>query len=193
MLRTWRGFSAPRWAVIPNLAVDLILPPLLMPCRPTLRAGWCWRRRCCCRWEEYLPTIAPCSGAGGVAAGVGAGGVQRGLPAGLVNSLLGVAAALALGAVWVRWRERHPLPVIAGTAVGVVVVFFCHIMALALLAALMFGYEVDRLLASRGRTHVAGRMAAALVVFVPAILFTPWPRPHGPAGRRCGIRSSSSC
>ena len=178
-------FYAPRWAVIPNLAVDLVLPPLL-GVLPTHLAGrlvlgaslllplaavFAYNRALFGRW-----TLWPLASA--LVAFNGA------FLLGLLNFLLGVAAAFALAALWTRYRERHPPATVAGTAAGVVVVFFCHISALTLLAALMFGYETDRLLSLRGRRQSTARLAAALAVFIPAILLyalSPTARASGPA------------
>ena len=37
----------PHWAIIPNLATDLIAPPLLRLCRFTSPDAACWAASCC--------------------------------------------------------------------------------------------------------------------------------------------------
>lgn len=162
---------APHWRIIPDLATDLILPPLLrlLPVyvagRLVLAAAMAlplgglalYHRAAFGRWG-YWPLAASLVAYNAV------------FLLGFMDFLFGVAAAFAAAAIWLRWREQYPVATILGTAAGAIIVFFCHIVALGLLATLMGGYELDRLGQHFGWACLIRRAAAAGCVFVPVVI-----------------------
>lgn len=185
----WRMY-APDWQIIPNLAIDLVLPPLvrLVPADVAGRlvlAGSLlspllgvivYSRARFGRWS-FWPL-----GAALVAYNVG-------FLLGLMNFLIGIGAAFLAATIWVRWRERRPVLAMTGTAGAAVVVFFCHIIALALLGTLITAHEIERLArpAGNGVPALARRLArsatAITAVFLPCVVLfalSPTAEAHGP-------------
>jgi hypothetical protein len=171
---------APHWDLIPNLAIDLILPPLL-GFFPLSIAG-----RLVAATAVLLPL---CSVAIYNRALFGgwflwpAASVLVAFNAlfllGLFNFLLGVAAAFAVAAFWVRYREPCPLLALTGTVAGTVVIYFCHIIALSLLAALIGGYEIERFVNSELRRNVVCHVFTAIGVFsLVVVLYSNSPTAH---------------
>ncbi len=176
----------PHWAIIPNLALDLLLPPLLQSLHLHV-AG-----RLALATSLFMPivgllvynrvlfgrlTLWPLASA--LVAFNGA------FLLGFMNFLFSVGAAFLTAAVWVRWRERAPAATVLATAIGAVAVFFCHLVGLSLLLALIAGYELDRPLGSGrdDRKRFAARMLAAGVVFVPPFVLyglSPTAKAAGP-------------
>ncbi len=169
---------APNWSILPNLALDLVLPPLLYVL-PLDVAG---------RLILAGSLFAPLGGAAlysiclfgkkswwwPLCSAVVA--FNAGFLLGFMNFLYGLGAAFAVAALWLKWRERRPTAAVLGAAAGGAIVFFCHIAALGLLGALIAGYEVDRLYPMLRRGDFVWRIfwrrgLAAAAVFVPAVLF----------------------
>jgi hypothetical protein len=170
---------APHWSVIPNLALDVLIPPMLhvMPLDVAgriaiaiailLPIGGCVAlSRAIFGVRSYWP-IASAFAAHNVA-----------LRLGLLNFLFGVGLALLVAALWVAWRDTRPLRTIAITALGAVAVFFCHVMGLALLMLLLGCREAQVILAQKGGARVRfaevlKRGGALICAFAaPLILFT---------------------
>lgn len=159
------------WGILPNLAIDLVLPPLirLLPVYVAGRivlagallapliGGAVYSRalfRRACYWSLAGALIA----------------FNLGFLAGLMNFLYGIGAAFIAAAIWQRWRESHPLRAVLATMASAVVVFFCHIFGLVLLGVLMAAYELDRLIDPVHRVRLIRRAAAVLCVFAPSVL-----------------------
>jgi hypothetical protein len=164
---------APHWGLIPNLALDVLIPPALAV-MPLDVAG-----RIAIAVAILLP-VAGCLALSRALFGRRSWwALASALPAynvalrlGLLNFLIGVGMALLLAASWVAWRELRPRFAIGLAAVGAVVVFFCHIMGVALLGLLLGLREAEASLATdlswRSRLIVALRRFAMLAgVFVP--------------------------
>jgi hypothetical protein len=161
----------PHWSIIPNLATDLILPPLLTMLSP-LVAG---------QLVLVAALLAPLGGI--LAFNRALFGRQSFWPLasaivafnfafllGLLNFLFGLGIAFVTAAIWVRWRERHTILTVLGVAVGSVVVFFCHIMALSLVAILVGAYEIDYLLRHYRNTNVLVRASYVILISIPTIV-----------------------
>ncbi len=169
---------SPHWAIIPDLGIDLVLPPLLHVL-PVHVAG-----RIVIGAAVLLPVI------GTLAYSRAVFGVRSAWPLGsalvayngtlllgFLNFVAGVGLALLLAAAWITWRERHPARVVALAVVGAVALFFCHLMSLMFCAILVGGYEMEWLWRHRsdGRS-VARRLAVAIVpLLLPLALYTQSP------------------
>jgi len=77
--------------------------------------------------------------------------------------------AFAVAAAWIRWRESRPGLTVAAAAGGMVVVFFCHLTALALAGALIAGQEVEHL-RPRDWRGAAARVPALIGSIVPVFV-----------------------
>jgi hypothetical protein len=136
-------FYAPRWSVIPNLALDLIAPPL-MRMLPVYLVG-----RLLIGSAVLLPTlgcIAYNTALGGRWWGLGAGLVAFNLCllSGFLNFEISLGLALLLAATWLRWRGRHPWRAIIVAMAGAPLLFACHLMGLVFFGVLLGGAEVMR-------------------------------------------------
>jgi hypothetical protein len=165
------------WHVVPNIAIDVLMPPLLHVL-PLDVAG---------RLFIALALLLPFTGA--VVLHRSLFGRRTLWPfaavlvvynhllfAGFLNYLIGLGAALLGAALWVRMAPRP----VARSAVATVVatgVFFCHIIALAAYGLLLFAIEAadwwDRPAGLRWRVaSIAGPVARLAVPFViPALLY----------------------
>jgi hypothetical protein len=170
------AFYAAHWAIIPNLAIDLIAPPL-MHVLPVHDVG-----RLLIAAAVLLPvlgTVAYSTALGGRwwCLGVALVAYNGTLLQGFLNFSLSVGVALLLASSWLRWREVHPLPTIALNAAGAVVLFTCHLMGLLFFAVLIAAAELSRLIDDRSAWRVFLRSAAirggvlALIFAVPAALY----------------------
>jgi len=177
----------PRWAVIPNLATDMLFL-LLLRVLPLPLAGGA---------VLALAVLLPVLGA--VAYGRAVTGERSAWPLGaalvayngalllgFINFLIALGLALLLAAGWVRWR---PIPLaiplmIPLTCAGAAVVFLCHLAGLAVFLALLAVHEGRAAWPERRRpAAVLMRLASALpVVAVPAALYAVSPLgPMAPA------------
>src|SRR4051794_20281152 len=122
-------FYAPHWSVIPNLALDVMAPPL-MRILPVHVAG-----RVMIAASVLLPVL------GAVAYGRALGGRWWPLGAGLLahcnclmygflNFSFSLGLALLLAAAWLCWQERFPIATIVLAVVGAPMLFACHLMGL---------------------------------------------------------------
>ncbi len=184
------------WAIIPNLAFDLVAPPL-MHVLPVHDVG-----RLLIAAALLLPvlgTVAYSAALGGRwwCLAVGLVAYNGTLMEGFLNFSLSVGLALLLAAAWVRWRESQPVPMIALHLVGAVVLFVCHLMGLLFLAVLLVSAEFARLVPDRWSLSLLMRSAArrgavlALIFAAPVGLYlasqlqtlgddaeflSPWPK-----------------
>lgn len=173
---------APHWAVIPNLAVDLILPPLLW-IMPVHIAG-----RTLLAAALVLPVIGTVLYSHAVFGRRSYWSIAVCLVAcnglfllGFVNFQLGIGLALVCAAAWLRWRETHPAATVALGAMCAVMLFFSHLMGLLFFLILLASYEIERAWASHRQggsliAAMARRAACSLpVVALPAALYTVSP------------------
>jgi hypothetical protein len=134
-------FYEPHWGIIPNLALDLTVPPLLriLPVHVVGRAivglillipilGAVAYHRALTGRLSYWPLGSVLFAYNGL------------LLKGFLNFIASVGLALLLGAVWVEWRERRPFLAILVAAAGAIALFFCHLIGLLLLAILIGGH-----------------------------------------------------
>ncbi len=166
------------WHVIPNLAIDVVLPAL-MRILPVHVAGRVMLglilvlnyvailvySRVAFGYRSYWPLAAALIGYNAL------------FLMGFMNFQISLGMALLTAAGWAAFRERHPLLTIAGATLGATLVFFCHFFGLLFCAILIGPHE----LAAVGREwrhsphpvrRVLLRGLAAGIVFLPsAILF----------------------
>ena len=194
------AIALPRWAVIPNLGLDLLLVPLIRVGVPALLAG-----RLVLGLALLLPLIgcvayhrASFGGRSvwplGAALVVGHGTFLLGF----VNFQLGLGPALLAAALWRSARADRPVGTILVVMLVSVVLFFCHLATLAFLLLLIAAQEVETL-GRIGWRHLPSRLLAALPLLVgPARLYadsafaalpaqtlwSPWPEKllHGAMG-----------
>jgi hypothetical protein len=187
------AFWLPHWAVIPDLVVDLVGPPL-MRIMPPFAVG---------KILLALALLTPLAGA--VAYSRAAFGARlywpmvAGLMAynlmftlGFLNYLISLGGALLAGALWLRLRDKgFIIRGVAGAACGCAL-FFTHLMGLGFFGLLAGAAEADHLLARRAGQEFGDRRfwrralgAAALLIISfagPAILWTQVPRHGGGPG-----------
>jgi hypothetical protein len=164
-------FYMPHWAIIPNLALDLTVPPLLriFPVSIVGRAvvgvtlllpvlGCVAYHRALTGRLSYWPL--------GSVLFVYNGALLRGF----LNFIAAVGLAMLLAAVWIAWRDRRPLLTIMISAAGAVALFFCHLVGLLFFAILVGSHELLIL-----RTDPISfdtfrrRIGAVIVVFVAPV------------------------
>lgn len=168
-----RRIYAVRWALIPNVAMDLIVPAL-MRVLPVYAAG---------KAMVLLCVLLPATGA--IAHSRALFGVRSywqllvGLVAynglllmGFLNFEASIGGALWLAAGWLRFRDRHPAVTVAGVSLGTTLLFFFHIFGVLFLGMLLASHEAaaswrewsrDRGCASPWR-----RFALLAAVFAPS-------------------------
>ncbi len=151
-------FYAVQWSIIPNLALDLIAPPLIHVL-PVHVVG-----RLVIAAAVLLPvlgTVAYNTALGGRwwALGVGLVAYNGCLLYGFLNFSISLGLALLLAATWLRWREDRPERAVALAILGAPVLFFCHLMGLVFFGLLIGGTELDRLYQVRN-----GDLCRALLV-----------------------------
>jgi PIN domain nuclease of toxin-antitoxin system len=181
-------FYAPRWAILPNLATDLLVPPLarLVPVDVAGRIA--------------LAAILLLTLAGMVAYHRAAFGVRRHWPIagalvcthalfllGFMNFSAGLGLALLLAAAWIAWRETRPALALAVCAPGVAALFFCHAFGVLFFAVLAGSQEAARLLAERRAAAVLRRGAALALVLAPAVLLYALSPLSAAAGETCHV------
>jgi hypothetical protein len=161
-------FYVPRWAIIPNLGLDLTVPPLLwifpvhlvgraviavmllLPVFGAVSYHYALNRRL-----SYWPLASVLVAYNGASL------------RGFLNFIISVGLALLLGAAWVLWRDRRPSLAIPIAAAGAVALFFCHLTGLLFFAILIGGNELASLLTTPFKPATTLRRAAIVVaVFV---------------------------
>ena len=167
-----RQFYALDWRPIPNLAMDLIVPPLTR-IMPLAAAGKIF----------VLATFLLIAGGAALLHRVLFGRwstwsllaflllYNRILLWGFVNFLFGVGLALAATALWIGLRERPawlrlPLAALLATAI-----YFAHLFAFGAYVLVILGYEAARLRQHGRLASIAGigALCAAIITFVPAL------------------------
>jgi hypothetical protein len=183
-------FSA-NWQIIPNIAVDLLLPAMMHVFSP-LVAG---------RIILALCLLVPTTGAVAlsyayfqrrsfwqIAAGFAAFNAL--FLMGFMNFELGIGLAMWGAAAWIRYRERYPAATIVSGVVVATLVFFFHMFGFCFYALLIGSYELAVIFRTGVHTRVDLRYAAkrvasfAVVLLAPAILYlaSPLKRVDVPAG-----------
>jgi hypothetical protein len=163
----------PHWAIIPNLATDLIWPPLMrvvpvyvagrivigaMVLLPVL--GTVAYHRACFGVRSWWPLAA------------GLVGYHAAVLLGFLNFDISLGVALLLAAGWISWRNSHPLRTVLLVGVGAVVLFFCHLMGVVFFAMLIGMFELDCVWHERRPAVIAARFGMVVAVLaVPAALY----------------------
>jgi len=164
-------FYAPHWSIIPNLALDLIAPPLLHVL-PVHVVG-----RLLIAASVLLPvlgTIAYNTALGGRwwALGVGLVAYNGSLLYGFLNFSISLGVALLLAAAWLRWRDKNPVWAIVLAMLGTPLLFACHLMGLVFFGLLIGGAEIAGVYRERNVAAVVRRGLVVMLVFaVPAGLY----------------------
>ena len=178
----------PHWAIIPNLATDLIGPTMLhlLPVHVAGRcllggvlllnlAGVLALHRALFGRLSFWP----------LASGLVA--YNSGFLLGFLNWQIGSGLAMLFAAAWLKWRERRPVATIVGAAVASIVLFFCHLMGLMFFLVLIGSAEAHAMW--RGRATLV-RSASLLPVLAGPIFLslmtalrdapaaTHWMSPH---------------
>jgi len=177
------------WRIVPNIGIDLAMPAL-MHLLPLYEAG---------KVFVALALILPLAGV--IALHRALFGVRSSWPlaaglvvynrlffAGFLNFLIGVGLALLAAALWEALRERWLARALTGVVAGIMI-FFCHLIAVAFYGLLLLALELARL--RRERRFDLDRLAVLAIPFiVPAILYlnapigaAPQGGPHGFGGQ----------
>ncbi|HET7882102.1 MAG TPA: hypothetical protein VFL55_14540 [Acetobacteraceae bacterium] len=164
---------APHWTIIPNLGIDLVLPPLLR-LLPVHVAG-----RIVIGVAVLLPVFGTVAYSRAVFGTLSAWPFAAALVAyngalllGFLNFVAGIGLALLLASVWIIWRERHPAGTAALASAGMAALFFCHLTSAALCALLIAGYETECLWRQPTLSNLLKRAAAVAFPFaVPVALY----------------------
>ena len=168
----------PHWAIIPDLGIDLVLPPLLHVL-PIHLAG---------RIVVGLGLLLPVAGVVAYSrANFGAWStwpLASALVAynatfllGFLNFVAGIGMSLLFGAAWIAWRDRYPKVVAIIANVGTVALYFCHLMGLLFFYVLIAGYELERLWVARREPVAVCRRIGIMVPMIatPFALFLASP------------------
>jgi hypothetical protein len=171
--RQLAAFYELNWQVIPNLAMDIIVPPLarimnvylagqvfLVSMFVLIISGILMLNRVLLGRFSVLPLIA--------------------IPllynfvflVGLMNYLFGIGIVIWALAGWISVRERAwPIRFVLST-VSIVVLFFCHLCALGVFGIGLFSFEVLRLWEQRSQPW-SGRLVAFFLSGVPFLVVAP--------------------
>jgi hypothetical protein len=164
-------FYAPHWSIIPNLALDIIAPPLIKVL-PVHVVG-----RLLIAAAVLLPAlgvIAYNTALGGRwwPLGVGLIAYNICLLYGFLNFEIALGLALLLAAGWLRWREDRPALAVVAATLGAPLLFACHLMGVVFFGLLIGGAELFRLCQERTISSAVRRGALLALVFAaPAILY----------------------
>lgn len=179
---TLSRFAAPHWAIIPDLAIDLVMPSLLHVL-PVHMAG-----RLVVAAIVLLPVLGAAAYGRAVfgkrswwALAVGLIAYNETVLLGFLNFTASVGLALLLAAVWISWRDTYPWRTAMLGTLGATMVFFCHLMGLVFLAILLSAFEATQVWRrdSPVLRHASRRVAVLTAVFVPgAALYAISPLAH---------------
>lgn len=143
------AFFRPAWAILPNLGTDLVLVPLLrvLPDTPTVvhAAG-----RVVLGGIILLPVLGTVAYSRAVFRRASWWPLASGLVAynaailqGFLNFTAGAGIALLAASSWARYRQSHPARTILLAAAASVVLFFTHLLGLALFLLLAGCHELQ--------------------------------------------------
>jgi hypothetical protein len=174
-------FSA-HWRIIPNIAVDLLLPAMMHVFSP-LTAGRIMLALCL-----LLPTTGTVALSYAyfrrrsfwqIAAGFAAFNAL--FLMGFMNFELAIGIALWGAAAWIHYREGHPAATVASGAVVATLAFFFHMFGFCFYALLIGSYELSVLVGNDFRTRpeirdVLRRVSLlAIALLAPVILYVSSP------------------
>ena len=170
----------PHWAVTPDLAIDLIGPPLLhvLPVHIVGRmllggtlllnlAGVVTLHRALFRRNAFWP----------LASGLVA--YNATFLMGNLNWQIGCGLAMLFAAGWLTWRESRPLATVLLSAVASMVLFFCHLMGLVFFLVLIGSAEVYAMW--KRKAVVMGTLSLLVVSAGPFFLWLLSDLHHEPA------------
>ncbi|MDR3536006.1 MAG: hypothetical protein P4L71_05860 [Acetobacteraceae bacterium] len=164
-------FYAPHWAIIPDLGIDIVVPPLLH-LLPVHVAG-----RLVLAVIVLLPVLGTVAYSRAVfgrrswwVLGVGLVAWNQAALLGFLNFTAGIGLGMLLAAAWIAWRERHPARTLALAFLGAIGLFFCHLMGLACFALLIGPYELTWLWCHR-RQAILRLLSTAALFVVPLLLY----------------------
>ncbi len=167
-------FYTPHWAIIPDLAIDVITPAL-MQWLPVHVAG-----RIMLGVVLMLPVLGTIAYSRALMRrrtwwplGCVLVAYNAALLEGFLNFTASIGIALLLAAAWLRWRDERPALVGLLAVPGAVVLFFCHLMGLLFFALLIGAHEIIHLPALiRRPVMLVRRMLFGLAVFaIPMALY----------------------
>ena len=185
-------FYTPHWSIIPNLALDLIAPPLihvlpvhvvgrlliaiavLLPVLGTVAYNAALTARSPDA-SSPAPRHAPKQTGRWWSLGVSLIGYNSCLLYGFLNFEISLGLALLLAAAWLRWRETRPRSAITLAIIGTPALFACHLMGLVFFGLLVGGAELYQLYrvrhANLARAALARGAMLVLVFAAPAVLY----------------------
>ena len=176
---------APHWAILPNLAVDLLAPPLflLFPVhvvgRILVGLGLLLPVLGCFAYHRAVFPRAVSGGSGWWPLGAGLVAYNAALLMGFLNFVIALGLALLLAAIWIESRGRRPAGTLAIAAAGALLLFVCHLMGLVLFAVLVIAHEAEQawreMQQGRNGRPAARLLAIGAVMAVPAALFLAAP------------------
>ena len=157
------------WAVIPNLIMDVVVPPLARHL-DLLASG-----------QVFLILMVVILATGPMAIHRALWGRLSPWPLlafplvyngiflyGLVNYLLGVGIALWGVAAWIHWRDRSLVRRAVVSTLFVLVLFLCHLFAVGLYGMTLLSFEIWRL-SRQPRTYSWREAAVFAVPFLPVL------------------------
>lgn len=187
-----QGMFSVRWELIPNLAIDLMLPPL-MHVMPPLLAG---------KLVVALAMLLPVTGSVALSRaccgrlslwplGVAFVAYNSMFLIGLLNFQLGIGVALWGAAAWIALSSRRPILATLIGAAFALAAFICHLFGFFFFALLIGCAEMAAILRRGVREGAARRFAlsrigaATAAVAIPAILsiLSPVAQAGGPTVR----------
>lgn len=155
-------FFEPAWSILPNLASDVIVPPLLGLLPPHVAgrvmlggilllnlAGVIALHRALFGRRSYWPLASVLMA------------YNSTFLLGFLNWQIGSGLAMLAAAGWITWRERRPIATIAAACLVSVALFFCHLMGVAFFLLLIGSVELRAMWGGSGKL---GRLAALMPV-----------------------------
>ncbi len=134
------------WGLIPNIAIDLIMPPMLKV-MPLFTAG-----KIMLAVTVLLPVLGAVLFSRALFGHWSFWSLGCGLVAyngitllGFMNFQIGLGLALVVAAGWIEFRDRAPVATVLGCALGAVLLFFLHVFAVLFLAVLLGSHELMQL------------------------------------------------
>jgi hypothetical protein len=163
-------FATTHWAIIPDLAIDIVLPPLIHVL-PVYVAG-----RIVVACIMLLPVLGAIAYSCAVfgkrswwALAIGLIAYNESILLGFLNFAAGTGGALLIAATWIRWHNTHPTYACLLGAMGALLLFFCHIMGVVFLFVLLLASETAELRTCSSLTlrHCVRRITFLGAVFLP--------------------------
>ncbi|MDB5395890.1 MAG: hypothetical protein JWM91_3396 [Rhodospirillales bacterium] len=163
---------ATSWGIVPNIGIDIAMPAL-MHALPLMLAG---------KVFVGLALILPLVGVivlhrslfGAVSFWPLAAGLvayNRLFFSGFLNFLIGVGLALLGAALWRALQDRSALLRVGTAIVAAVVIFFCHLIAVAFYGLILLSLELAWLWKKRWRERLGRLVLLAVPFVIPAIFY----------------------